>query len=358
VPRLVLRGVPRAARLAVLGLGACVDLKPGDVVSPGASDAAVVVASVRDPADAATEAAIDGDADAGPATDASALPPGPPLNLQGGFMTFGGQFGLCVNVTGGALQAGAFLDSSPCASVPGQAFTLRPGGLIGPASTPDLCLELDPTPGLVRLATCTGTAPQQWIISDGEVQSSAFPDLCLDVKAGSSTPGEPVDVFYCQYGDGQDFWPFGFSVQLASTLTDPETFEPECLNVPDGGAVGSLLADTLCNQAVAQLFTLTDAHEVTFGGNCLGPAGGGQTGQLELQVCSGMAAQHWAFQASLPTGTAPSIGLVTIQTFDPGDSDSVCFDILGDDPTPGNLVDAEICNSTDAQRWDPIVRQP
>ncbi len=121
------------------------------------------------------------------------------------------------------------------------------------------------------------------------------------------------------------------------------------------------MADGLCDQtAPTQLFTLTDAHEVTFGGACLGLAWGGlPPAHLELQTCSGAASQRWDFHLSIPTTAAPSIGIVAIQTFDPGDDDGACFDVLGDDPTPGNEVNAEPCyGSDDAQQWDPVVMQP
>ncbi len=236
--RIVLRGLAGASPLAFLALGMCVDLKPGEVPSPG-PDAAASDGAVRDGAADATRADVsaddapaddptDGDDAAASDGHSDGSRAGPPVHLQGGFMTFAGQHGFCLNVTGGTLQAGAFLDSSTCAAVPGQDFTLRPGGLIGPTSAPGSVLRPRPDAraGPHSRPATGALEPQQWTVTNGQILARAFSGLCMDVEAlAQPTDGQPVDVYYCADGDGQggQFWPFGFSVQLATALVDPRT---------------------------------------------------------------------------------------------------------------------------------------
>jgi hypothetical protein len=273
---------------------------------------------------------------------------------SGGFLSFGGRFGVsnCLDIWGDSLASGAKIDSTTCNDTLAQRFTYTGNRQIVPLQNSSYCLDVryaDYAAGVVELAPCNGTAAQSWDMTNGTIRPEGDASYCLDVHGGNTGPSVTVDVAPCNGTDAQLWWPFGFTTTLVSNETNPNggLISSECLDVRyDNTNPGSNLDDYVCDGTDAQLFTLSEHHEITNHGLCLDVQGANvSAGVLHMQSCNGTDAQKWDMH-----GANDAVTIVNKLS-----GSTYCLDVYGNNATPGTTVDLAACNGTNAQLWHPLV---
>lgn len=163
---------------------------------------------------------------------------------------------------------------------------------------------------------------------------------CLDVTAGSTTPGARVQLYDC-LGDPQQAWVWNAG-QL-QVYTGTVTL---CLDAADnnGGANGSPVQVWTCTGKANQKWipeadgTLRSAAT----GRCLDAVGGGTGNGTQLQIwdCLGDPQQQWV-GAPNPNGGPPLIGA----------GSNRCVDVIGAAISPGSPVQLYDCLGDAQQQW-------
>ena len=276
---------------------------------------------------------------------------------QGGFLTFGGQYGYgkCFDVEGDNIGEAANLDSANCNGTQAQSFIID-GTQIHPAQNRGYCLDLQNanyTPGVwVQLWPCNGLPNQQWLLQNGTIVSQgaqqAGKSLCLDVLNNNASSGAVIGMNTCNGSVEQLFFPFGYTVELQSTEITGGLHE--CMDVWQdkttlaGQAVDDYTCDVNSDRNDAQEFTFTARGQITNHGLCLGWVPGGYN-PLQMQACTGQVQQYWQY-APGPSGT------LNIQN---AGGFFKCLDVPGNNSAPGTVMDMTVCNNSTEQEWTPVI---
>jgi hypothetical protein len=207
------------------------------------------------------------------------------------------------------------------AQVPETAWAYNPNSRTVTVTTASLPVSATHTVTLSGSAAGNPTSGE--VIGDG--------GLCLDVRDGVTTNGQPIQLYGCNHGAGQQVtYTSGNTIQVLG----------KCLDTA-GGNVGNHTPIDLydCNSTGAQIWlhrtdgTLLNPQS----GRCLDdPNSNTIPGAVQLQLfdCSAVAAQIW----KLPPGPVTGIG-------------GLCLDVAGADPASATAINLYTCNQTDAQRW-------
>jgi alpha-glucosidase (family GH31 glycosyl hydrolase) len=205
--------------------------------------------------------------------------------------------------------------------IPETGWAYNPNERVVTVTTAALPVGSSHTVTLTGSATANPTSGE--VIGDG--------GLCLDVRGGVSTNGEPIQLYTCNHTSAQ---------QVTYTAGGAAQVLGKCLDVTGSGtANGTLVQLAACTGGANQAWTLraNGALVNPASGRCLDDPGGNTTPgavQLEIYDCNGSAAQVW----KLPPG--PVVG--------PG---SLCVDVANADPASATPVQLYTCNQSDAQRW-------
>jgi hypothetical protein len=187
----------------------------------------------------------------------------------------------------------------------------------------------------VAITACGSTSP--WRFQD--VGVVGFGGLCMDVQAGNTAPGTPIQMWECGAFGGTNQ---RFTRTTAGTLRYAET--TMCARV----GTDNLLALAMCNTSdPRQKFSFTNSTiQRSDTGACLdvtGPSdaeyitghGGPANGQrIQALTCNGSLNQRWNFTGALRADAAPSL----------------CLDRTSD--KNGANVTARTCDGTTEQIWD------
>jgi hypothetical protein len=143
--------------------------------------------------------------------------------------------------------------------------------------------------------------------------------LCLDVRGGVASEGQPVQMYGCNHSAAQtvSYRADGTVQVLGRCLTAAGTTATCAGQTWSHGSDGALID--------------------TASGRCLDVPNANTTpGAVQLQVytCNGSAGQIW----KLPPGPISGPG-------------GLCADVSGADPAPGTSIQLYGCNNSDAQRW-------
>jgi hypothetical protein len=155
--------------------------------------------------------------------------------------------------------------------------------------------------------------------------------LCLDVRGGTATNGQPIQLYTCDGSAAQQV-----SYQSDGTLR----VLGGCLDAANGGTGnGTPIQWYTCNTTTAQSWTRRSDGTLLnpVSGRCLDDPSGNTTPgavQLRLYDCAGAAGQTWR----LPPGPVTGPG-------------GLCADVANADPASGTVVQLYTCNGSDAQRW-------
>jgi hypothetical protein len=181
--------------------------------------------------------------------------------------------------------------------------------------------------GAAHTVTLSGSAAGN--PTSGEVIGDG--GLCLDVKAGVATNGQPIQLYGCNHSAAQ---------QVTYSATNTVRILGKCLDAAGGNVTNHTPVDLNdCNGTGAQ----TWIHRADGGllnpqsGRCLDVPDGNTTPgavQLQLYDCAAVAAQGW----KLPPGPITGIG-------------GMCVDVAGADPASATAINLYTCNQSDAQRW-------
>jgi len=272
---------------------------------------------------------------------------GPLDTATGALMPFGGQDETCLATVDGNLQVAACGDSN-------HAFTFT-GSVI--RTSAGLCVEVhggDLTAGVVDVATCNGTASQQWMIMGGQITSLSQIDsqmYCLDVYFGDHSVSTPVDLAPCNGTAAQVFWFTGYRIALRSAFLDANTNIPECLDLYfDSEQAGTPFDNSDCNATNAQIFVLDTSRRIHLANDpslCVATSGSPSDGVSEVTLvsCSDSItpAQQWYFSATSPEG---GVNVVNQSMID-------CLDVFDGDQTAATQIDTYMCTGTPAQLWYP-----
>jgi lysophospholipase L1-like esterase len=161
--------------------------------------------------------------------------------------------------------------------------------------------------------------------------ASGIAGKCLDLDAGNSADGTPVQLWTCNQTAAQSWTPY-----TDSTLR----IEGKCLDATGGGTADGALTQLYdCNGTGAQVWQPYDGGYLNLAsGRCLDdPASSATDGtRLELWDCNGGANQLWAPPTPGPI-TSPIAG--------------ACVDDAGGSTADGTVVDLWDCNGGDNQQW-------
>jgi hypothetical protein len=282
-------------------------------------------------------------------------------SMTGGFMSFGGRYGLnkCLNVWSSPPAAGSQLDSTDCGGgdYATEYFTLYDTGEIKPNGYPNLCVEVrnaDYGTGYVQVYDCNATAAQQWVVAEGQIQARYAPSAsCLTVHGGNTANAAVVDLEPCNNSQDQLWWAFGFTSNVTSHIgyDSMGSYTFQCLDVwYDQTNAGATLDNTQCNDTDGQGFTFSVNHEIKHDGLCLDVKGANvSAGVVTMQPCNGTNAQKWAVSRDV------NGWLIVISALRGANNALECVDINGANSTPGTRVDLAGCNNTVAQIWHPFV---
>ncbi|MEZ0391083.1 MAG: PQQ-dependent sugar dehydrogenase [Pseudobdellovibrionaceae bacterium] len=130
-------------------------------------------------------------------------------------------------------------------------------------------------------------------------------NLCLDVRAASSTPGALVQIYACHGGVNQN-WAYSASTSQLRTFNGTRCLDASGEQTSAGTQIISYTCHTLANQ---QWRLMTDGSIVGVqSGRCLGTAGASNaSGSLvQLANCNGSLSQKWTLQGDTQPPTAPS----------------------------------------------------
>lgn len=168
---------------------------------------------------------------------------------------------------------------------------------------------------LVALEACSAAPTSSGEAPEGIAStSSALPgdgmirglgDKCLDVKAGGTSPGTPVQLWQC-FGNPDQMWRFTAAGEIRG-LGD------QCLDVSGGGtANGTLVQMWTCQSGNPnqQWRRLPNGEIQGLGGNCLDvPGGNANDGQrLQMWSCIGNANQMWKFDTAVSVCAPHDLG--------------------------------------------------
>ncbi len=128
-----------------------------------------------------------------PATSPSAASAGAPVEVAHGALR-GLASGLCLDVRGDRITAGAGALLAPCSEAASQQWSYRDDGLLRSAADPTLCLAADPRTKTVTLAGCVVPAGEVSydVTVRGEILLRRHHGLAL--TPGSGRPGAGVEV--------------------------------------------------------------------------------------------------------------------------------------------------------------------
>ncbi|MBC3839420.1 family 20 glycosylhydrolase [Streptacidiphilus sp. 4-A2] len=250
----------------------------------------------------------------------------------------------CVDADGGSSAGGTAVQIATCDGSATQQWTDAGNGTVEALGE---CLggsggaTASGTP--VELSACDGAAAQQWAGDGGELVNPGS-GLCLTVSTGNDTPGSALSMATCQNTRAQWFTPIAGADGAGPTGPVASGISGKCLDAADGESVSLQPADLYdCNGSTAQDWSLESDGTVHALGLCLDAYGGGRTNgtKVELYTCeSGDGAQQWAWSSNGTYGeslTNPQSGL--------------CLDDPSATTTDGTQLQLYTCNGTPAQVW-------
>ena len=293
---------------------------------------------------------------------------------QSGSGRFQAASGLCIVPAAASPLTGTRMLLGACAAASANKFTLGPSigvgdALLGQTKAPTvrtgsqgtlmvhgLCLEGDPSTGLVLLKTCQTTCQtientsdviyptdpcvpyangagltngsangrQEWTWSEGQIRSAFSPQKCLTVSSLSS--GSALGLLDCNSNSStlQSFLPLDFDLMFASgipaasqyagphpavapLLAPPSaTKRFTCLDVYlDFETVVSNPLDAFqCNGTDAQWFHFDETGLLrTRSNTCVGAPGGGAGAAVRIEGCTGSSDQKWGYVSLIHTST-------------------------------------------------------
>jgi hypothetical protein len=176
--------------------------------------------------------------------------------------------------------------------------------VIHPARNGALCMDVaagstaNGTP--VQLARCNGGPAQAWTFSSGSLR--VFGNKCLDVRAGVNADRTPLQIWDCRPGNrNQQFTERGNTFVAAGG---------RCVDVP-----GNILQDGA---------------------------------PLQIYACNGSGAQAWS---SARAGGGEGGGAGQAQVLHAGANNGLCLDVAAANRANGTPVQIAVCNGNSAQTW-------
>jgi hypothetical protein len=135
-------------------------------------------------------------------------PPANPVPTPSPALLVGVESGRCVDVPGGARDAGSVLHLWDCHGGENQRFTVPAVGASGPLRVyGSMCVAVNagaPPDQSVTIEPCTDALAQRWTAtSDGELRSGT--GRCLDVWAARTDNGARLATWDCHGGANQRF---------------------------------------------------------------------------------------------------------------------------------------------------------
>lgn len=197
----------------------------------------------------------------------------------------------------------------------------------------------------------------------GQIKSTG--GLCLDVVGDNQAAGAAVDIATCNGTAAQTFTYQPTLPGQQPILSGPimNTESGMCLDDVSGG--GKVLQMKGCNGSAEQTWTFSGfpgegGATITDGpGHCLDVLGDTQkSGQtVDPATCNGTPAQGWTYTLPGATITTPTNGPFSTQITSAG---LLCLDVVGNNPSPGAMIDISRCNGTTAQAFtfNPAVPGP
>ncbi len=336
---------------------------------------------------------------------------------QSGSGRFQGPLGRCI-VPSGPVAVGTGIQLGTCTAALSNKFTLGPSvgigddlvaqtraatvrtGEQGTLMMGNLCLEGNPSTGVVQLNACRGTCQteedsagdvfpancpsfpggigrtsgsangwQEWKWNQGRLESAYFPQMCLTVPNIDASIAT-LTLASCSPEAFQSFLPLDFNLVFASgiqasfldnvpnlpvsPLTVPANFKQnfQCFDHFLNGFLGAnTLDDFECNGTDAQWFHFDDLGLLrTLANSCVGAPGG--VGQPILtEACTGAAEQQWAY-----SGTTLSSLIGT------GTASQSCIDVAGEKSSPLTALQLSSCPAAAThlagQMWMPNLIWP
>jgi DNA-binding beta-propeller fold protein YncE len=185
-----------------------------------------------------------------------------------------------------------------------------------------------------------------------EVQASQQSGFCLDNTGGSSTDGNPVQVWSC-LGNANQGWLYVPSVNGIAGDYQLQNSNGLCLDDPADSAVnGTRVQLWSCLGNVNQQWTAVTAdgsftEYVNANGLCLDNTGNAAADGNRVQVwaCTGDAAQHW-YGPSPDSATIPPAYPVQASQ-----ASGYCLDNAGGSSTDGNPIQVWSCLGNPNQAW-------
>ncbi|MER7849332.1 RICIN domain-containing protein [Kitasatospora sp. NPDC096077] len=191
---------------------------------------------------------------------------------------------------------------------------------------------------------------------------SAFPSKCLDVTAGNTANGTPIDIYDCNNTASQRWTPVatggGFALKAFG----------KCLDVTGGNAANGTRVDLYdCNGTAAQAWRQGQDYSLVNpgSGKCLDvPAGNPANGTaLQIWDCNASDGQRWGLNSVPPRGpqrpaqqpgttpaVVPGIGSSQVATLRSANNAMVA-DLDGANTASGTSIKSLAANGNDAQRW-------
>jgi hypothetical protein len=179
--------------------------------------------------------------------------------------------------------------------------------------------------GLVPISTSVqasaASAPQ--IVAGAIAQGSpaSLTGMCLDDKQGSTSDGNPIDLFACNDAWSSQLW----TVEADGTIRD----QNKCLDAPATANETDVVLSTCTSGDSGQQWQARSGTLVNPGsGRCLGESGSAQGDSLWIFSCDGSNSQNWNLPADSPATEAASAanGLQLMYNPNTGLFDNNCGD--------------------------------